>query len=358
VHVINVVGTIEFGFGEVEIGVPIFNTSKGLYMKTTLPLERLSSLGRVQSVAAIVAAASISFLPFSSALANHTGGGGGGGHASGGGGHTGGGGHSGFSGGHGSYSRPAASYHGGGSRTAYSGAGRNFSHTSYHASLYARNTNSTRVSSQHAATADRHQTSVNQHRDPGLNRVTNTSHPLNRTNKSEVARTTRGTDPAHVADRAIANRAPAFNHSLTATSAHGLMNQRLNQIANRNWGGHDHFFEDHFDRDHGCWFNHGGYWWRCNYWGANWYCNNLIGLGFAPGLCWGWYDDICGGNIVIGMPLDLVDYYYPDPVYSDYGDYDGDEATVYYYATDDGQYKQVTVIDGKVVDVQIVDHIS
>jgi hypothetical protein len=337
-------------------------------MKKSLPPGRFSSLGRVQSVAAIVAAASISCLPFSSALANHTGGGGGGhtsggGHAGGGGGHPSGGGHSSVGGSHGGYSRPAASYHGGGfngagSRTASSGAGRNFSHTSYHASLYARNANSTHNPNQHAATADRHQTSVNQHHDPDLNRVTNTSHTLNRTNKTEVAKTTRANDPAHVANAAIANRAPAFNHSLTATSAHGLMNQRLNQIANRNWEGHDHFFENHFDRDHGCWFNHGGFWWRCNYWGANWYCNNLISLGFAPGLCWGWYDDICGGNIVIGMPLDLVDYYYPDPVYSEYSDYNGDEATVYYYATDDGQYKQVTVIDGKVVDVEIVDQIS
>lgn len=137
-----------------------------------------------------------------------------------------------------------------------------------------------------------------------------------------------------------------------------MMNQRLTQISNRQWAGHDNFCSNHFDRDHGCWFNHGGFWWRGNFWGANWYCNNLIALGFAPGLCWGWYDDICWGNIDVGMPLDLVDYYYPDPVYSSYSDYDGDEATVYYYATDDGQYKQVTVIDGKVVDVQIVDQIS
>jgi hypothetical protein len=145
---------------------------------------------------------------------------------------------------------------------------------------------------------------------------------------------------------------------MTAASAHGMMSQRLNQIADRHWAGHGAFFADHFDRDRGCWFNHGGYWWRCNYWGANWYCNNLIGLGFAPGLCWAWYDDICWGNVVVGMPLDLVDYYYPDPVYSDYTTYDGDDATVYYYPTDDGQYKQVTVVDGNVVDVEIVDQVS
>jgi hypothetical protein len=354
-------------------------------MKKLFPLERFSSLGGVQKVAAIVAAASLSCLPFSSALANHTGGGGGGhagggggGHPSGGGGHPGGGGggHPG-GGGHGAFARPAAAYHGGGFnggglRTAYSG-GRNFSNISHtnlygnhavsnhavsnhavsnHASLYSRNTNSSHASNQHVATA-------NQHHDPGVNRVANASHTLNQTNKTEVAKaTSRSRDPAHAANAAIANRAPAFNHSLSTTSAHTLMNQRLNQIADRHWEGHENFSSDHFDREHGCWFNHGGSWWRCNFWGANWYCNHCIALGFAPGLCWGWYDNICWGNICIGMPLDLVDYYYPDPVYSDYSDYNGDEATVYYYATDDGQYKQVTVIDGKVVDVQIVDQIS
>ena len=84
----------------------------------------------------------------------------------------------------------------------------------------------------------------------------------------------------------------------------------------------------------------------------------MIALGFAPGLCWAWYDDICWGNVVVGMPLDLVDYYYPDPVYSDYTTYDGDDATVYYYAMDDGQYRQVTVVDGNVVDVEVVDQVS
>jgi hypothetical protein len=47
----------------------------------------------------------------------------------------------------------------------------------------------------------------------------------------------------------------------------------------------------------------------------------------------------------------------PDPVYTTYTIYDGDEATVYYYTLGDGQYKRVTVVDGDVVDVQIVDEI-
>ena len=58
------------------------------------------------------------------------------------------------------------------------------------------------------------------------------------------------------------------------------------------------------------------------------------------------------------MPIDLVDYYYSDPMYTTYATYDGDEAAVYYYALGDGQYKRVTVVDGDVVDVQIVDEIA
>jgi hypothetical protein len=179
-------------------------------MKKLLPLERVSSLGRVQKVAAIVAAAGFSCLPFSSALADHTSNGGhasgsGGGHPSGGGGHpSGGGGHP-SSSGHGAFAHPAASYHGsgfngGGLQTAYSG-GRNFSNLSHpnfygnhassnHASLYSRNTNSSHTSNQHVATA-------NQHHDPDLNRAANASHTLNQTNKTEVAKaTSRSTDPA------------------------------------------------------------------------------------------------------------------------------------------------------------------
>lgn len=57
------------------------------------------------------------------------------------------------------------------------------------------------------------------------------------------------------------------------------------------------------------------------------------------------------------MPLGLIAYCYPDAVYTEDTNYDGDAATVYYYAMDDGQYKQVTVVDDDVVDVEIVDQI-
>jgi hypothetical protein len=307
-------------------------------MKKLLPLERIRSVGRVHKLVAIIGAASISCLPLS-ALANHTGGGGGG--------HPSGGGHS------GGVSHP--SYHGGGSR-GYSSSGRSFSH-SYRTNLYARSTSSSHSYHHHETAAPHHETAVNQHRETGLTRTTNTSHTLSQTNKADTVKaTSRSIDSAHRLDPAVANRTNTFDHSITASSARNLMSQRLNQIADRQWTGHGPFFSNHFGN--GCWFNHGGYWWRCNFWGANWYCNYLIGLGFAPGLCWGWYDDICWGNIVVGMPLDLVDYYYPDPVYSDYTTYDGDDATVYYYANHNGQYTEVTVVDGNIVDVETVDQIS
>jgi hypothetical protein len=327
-------------------------------MKTLLPLERISSVGRLPKLAAIVVAASVSCLPLS-ALANHTGGGGGG-HAGGGGGHSSGGSRGGSSHPAASYHASGSSYHVNGSRTAYSGSGRSGGTHSYHANLYARNAGSSHVSNHHETTATVHrETSTTQRHDATVTRAADTSHTLSRTNKAGDAKnTSRLTDPART-NKAEALRARTpFDHSLTASSAHNLMSQRLNQISNRGWSAHGAVFANHSDPGHGYWYNHGGGWWRCNYWGANGYCDHLIGLGFAPGLCWAWYDDICWGNIVVGMPLDLVDYYYPDPAYSDYSTYDGDEATVYYYATDDGQYKQVTVVDGNVVDVEIVDQIS
>ncbi|MBV9873572.1 MAG: hypothetical protein JO025_02490 [Verrucomicrobia bacterium] len=155
-----------------------------------------------------------------------------------------------------------------------------------------------------------------------------------------------------------AARATAFNHSLTRTAAQGLMSHRLTEITNRQWSTHGAVFSAQSDPHRGYWFSHGGYYWRGNFWGAHAYCDRLIVQGWPAGLCWAWYDNICWGNVVVGMPLDLVAYYYPTPASTEDTDYDGEPATIYYYATDDGQYRQVTVVDGDVVDVEIVDHIS
>src|SRR6201982_2144251 len=87
-------GIFGLGFGEAGYyKCPNRLISRGFFMKKLLPLERISSVGRVHKLAAIVVAASVSCLPLA-ALADHTSGGhgGGGGHPSGGG-HPAGGGH-------------------------------------------------------------------------------------------------------------------------------------------------------------------------------------------------------------------------------------------------------------------------
>ena len=179
------------------------------------------------------------------------------------------------------------------------------------------------------------------------------------TAKTQERNTTREPGKRNLQTRInTAAKATSFNHSLTRSSAQGLMSHRLTEISNRQWSTHGAVFSTRSDPHQGYWFQRGGYYWRCNFWGAHSYCDRLIVLGWPAGLCWAWYDDICWGNIVVGMPLDLVDYYYPTPVQTEDTDYDGEPATVYYYATYDGQYKQVTVVDGDVVDVEIVDHIS
>ena len=376
-------------------------------MKTLLFVERLRSDGTIRKWAVLAAAALISCYPVASALAdNHGGGGhggsghgGGGGHPSGGGGHgggghpgggghggggihmSGGGGHGGAGGHGGSAPHFVSGEHnggalgGGGGRfsaarqapTRHSGGNNHFSangalhqagghqnraFASKKENNFAAHNQSNRTGEHRAIAQEKHQN----------NRVTNQAivHQNNsqRNSFAETRKIVHQNNGERLKTRALLmNRTGSFDRSITRGQAQGLMNNRLNQIDNRRWTGRGQFYANHFDTGNHCWYHHGGYWWRCNYWGAHAYCNRLIVLGFAPGLCWGWYDNICWGNIVVGMPLVLVAYYYPDPVYTTYTTYDGDEATVYYYARDDGQYKRVTVVDGSVVDVQIVGEI-
>jgi hypothetical protein len=183
------------------------------------------SLGGVRRWTALVAALSMSCLPIPSALASS---------------------HSG--GGHGTSSGGSSNHggsHGTKGRSPSSGSGRTSS-SCHHANLYGRNGGS-------SLPLSHHETAFNQH-----------------TNKGSLNRS-----------------AIAVNHSLTASSARSLMGQRLNQVSSGHWTEHGNFSANHFDPAHGCWFNHGGSWWRGNFWGANWYCNHLIGLGWAPGLCSG-----------------------------------------------------------------------
>ncbi|MBV9275200.1 MAG: hypothetical protein JO333_14975 [Verrucomicrobia bacterium] len=330
-------------------------------MKSLLPVGRSCSGGSVRGWVALVAAISISCFQVGSAFASqHSGGGG---HMGGGGGHIGGGAH--IGGGHFSGGFRASGFQRG--ALSSRNLGRSFSY-GYHTDLYARHSESARsvehrgtIANAHGAIADNHATVLDRRSDAPVsnhNEVNRTGGAEHSIAESHRLGQTDRVDPSLQNRPALANRTNTFDRSITAPRAQGLISERLNRISGRQWTGHGQVWATHSDPARGYWFQHGGYWWRCNYWGANSYCVNLITLGYAPGLCWAWYDDICWGNIVVGMPLDLVDYYYPDPVYSNYTTYDGDEATVYYYTLGDGQYQQVTVIDGNVVDVQVVDEIS
>ena len=368
--------------------VTLCATLERFFMKTLLPIEPSRSDGTIRNWTALAVAVGISCFPVVSALADgHKGGGnaGGGGHVtggghagggahmapggghgggggrgggaphfvSGGGGHRGGGGHfnasrqapTGHSGGGGHLS---ANRHGGG--PSHQGGGhQNGAFSSNKGNNFAAHNQSNRTAQHRAINQEKRQN----------NRVTNQT-VVHRNNSrinsfTETRKIIHQNNGERLRSRAlIMNRTGSFDRSITRGRAQGLMNQRLNKIDNRTWTGRGQFCARRFDASNHCWFRRGGFWWRCNFWGAHAFCNRLIVRGFAPGLCWGWYDNICWGNIVVGMPLDLVDYYYPEPVYTTYTTYDGDEATVYFYANGDGQYKRVTVVDGNVVDVQIV----
>jgi hypothetical protein len=319
-------------------------------MKMLSPAASVRSAGRIRWWTPLLAIACISCLPFFNVLAaEHHGGG-----------HAGGGGH------------PSASHGGGGSRSAggyhVASSHRTVSHvgSSHHVAS----------TSHHVASTSHHVASTSRHVASTSHVVANTSHHVATANRTKNNAEFRNISPElrkgasansrtslysrnTGAARDTAGRATTpYNHSLTRSSVHGLMDRRLTQISNRQWAAHGAVFSTRSDPRGGYWFHHGGYWWRGNFWGARSYCYNLIGQGYAPGLCWAWYDDICWGNIVIGMPWALIPYYYPDAVYTGDTYYNGEQATVYDYALPDGQYKQVTVVDGNVVDVEIVDQIA
>jgi hypothetical protein len=325
-------------------------------MKMLSPAASLRSVGRIRWWTPLIAIACFSCLPFFNVVAAEH-------HESGG--------------------HPSASHGGGGTKSA--GVHHSGSHVaSSHGTVsHVASSHHVASTSHHVASASNHVASTSHRVATSSHRVASTSHRVASTSNHVVTtnRTRnnpelRNTSP-ELRKGASANtrtslysrngagrnartpgRETAYNRSLSRSSVHGLMDRRLTQIGNRQWGEHGAVFSTRSDPRGGYWFHHGGYWWRGNFWGARSYCYNLIGLGFAPGLCWAWYDDICWGNIVIGMPYALIPYYYPDPVYTGDTSYDGEQATVYDYALPDGQYKQVTVVDGNVVDVEIVDQIS
>jgi ribosomal protein S20 len=289
--------------------VTLCATLERFFMKTLLPIERFRADGTIRNWTALAVAVGISCFPVVSALADgHKGGGNAGG-----------------------------------------GEQQNSAFSSNKGNNFAAHNESNRTAQHRAISQEQRQN----------NRVTNQTVVYRNNSRinsfAETRKIIHQNNGERLKSRAlIMNRTGSFDRSITRGRAQGLMNQQLNKIANRTWTGRGQFCAKRFDASNHCWFRRGGFWWRCNFWGAHAFCNRLIVLGFAPGLCWGWYDNICWGNIVVGMPLDLVDYYYPEPVNTTYTTYDGDEATVYFYANVDGQYKRVTVVDRNVVDVQIV----
>ena len=318
-------------------------------MKMLSPAASVCSVGRIRWWTPLIAIACLSSLPFFNVTAAE---------------HHGGGGH------------PSASHGGGGSRSA--GVHHSGSHvaSSHQTGSHIASSHHVATTSHHVASTSHHVATTSHHVASTSHHVANTSHSVATANRTRNNSDLRNMSPG-LRKGASANsrtslysrngaarnartpgRETAYNHSLTRSSVHGLMDRRLTQIGNRQWAGHGAVFSTRSDPRGGYWFHHGGYWWRGNFWGARSYCYNLIGLGFAPGLCWAWYDDICWGNIVIGMPYALIPYYYSDAAYTGDTDYNGEQATVYDYALPDGQYKQVTVVDGNVVDVEIVDQIS
>src|ERR1700739_2860873 len=108
-----------------------------------------------------------------------------------------------------------------------------------------------------AATTQHHDATVS--RTATVNRAADKNHNLGQVNRADATRnTSRLHDPARTPKVEALRARTSFDHSMTAGSAHGMMNQRLNQISNRQWAGHGASFADSWGR--GCWFNHGGYW--------------------------------------------------------------------------------------------------
>jgi hypothetical protein len=75
---------------------------------------------------------------------------------------------------------------------------------------------------------------------------------------------------------------------------------------------------------------------------------NLIDLGYAPLIVDSWCDDLLNNQIDDGMPMDLVDTYWGQPVETqEFVEYDV-PYELYTYRSDDGNYHQVTYKDSVV----------
>ncbi|MGA8654907.1 MAG: hypothetical protein WB586_02065 [Chthoniobacterales bacterium] len=79
----------------------------------------------------------------------------------------------------------------------------------------------------------------------------------------------------------------------------------------------------------------------------------LIDLGYAPWLVAGWCDDLFADQIVPGMPLDLVEAYWGDPLYIQTSG--PEEILTYPFGN---LYRQVILVEGCVTEVRTVSSIA
>jgi hypothetical protein len=82
---------------------------------------------------------------------------------------------------------------------------------------------------------------------------------------------------------------------------------------------------------------------------------NLIGLGYAPFTVDSWCDDLLDDQVDDGMPMDLVDTYWGQPVDTQEFVEFNVPYELYTYRTDDGNYHQVTYRDGVVSTPNVID---
>jgi hypothetical protein len=75
----------------------------------------------------------------------------------------------------------------------------------------------------------------------------------------------------------------------------------------------------------------------------------FIDLGYSPWLVTGWSYDVFAGQIVPGMPLDLVEAYWGDPLYIQSSG--PEEILTYPFG---GLFRQVILVQGRVTDVRII----
>src|SRR5258708_7543699 len=237
--------------------VTLCATLERFFMKTLLPIEPSRSDGTIRNWTALAVAVGISCFPVVSALADgHKGGGnaGGGGHVGGGGGRgggaphfvSGGGGHRG-GGGHFNASRQAPAGHSGGGGhlsanrhdggPSHQGGGhQNGAFSSNKGNNFAAHNQSNRTAQHRAINQEKRQN----------NRVTNQT-VVHRNNSrinsfAETRKIIHQNNGERLKSRAlIMNRTSSFDRSITRGRAQGLMNQRLNKIANRTWTGRGQF---------------------------------------------------------------------------------------------------------------------